>query len=32
LWKSFQDFLGNPSDAAGVQKDLEKAAKAAYGG
>jgi hypothetical protein len=29
-WGIFQDFLKNPSDAAGIAKKLEAAAAAAY--
>jgi ABC-type glycerol-3-phosphate transport system substrate-binding protein len=32
LWKSFQDFLADPSNVSGVQRDLERAASQAYGG
>ena len=32
LWKLFQDFLGNPSDVSGVQRQLEQAASQAFGG
>ena len=31
LWKLFQDFLKDPSDTSGIQQQLEKAAKQAYG-
>jgi alpha-glucoside transport system substrate-binding protein len=30
LWKLFQDFLQNPSNAASIQKQMESAAVAAY--
>jgi alpha-glucoside transport system substrate-binding protein len=32
LWKLFQDFLADPSDAAGIQRQLEQAASQAFGG
>jgi alpha-glucoside transport system substrate-binding protein len=32
LWKLFQDFLKDPSNTSGIQKELEKAAVQAYGG
>jgi len=32
LWKSFQDFLADPSDTSGVQRELEQAASQAFGG
>jgi hypothetical protein len=30
-WKDLQDFLGNPSNIDGTQKQLEADAAAAYG-
>jgi alpha-glucoside transport system substrate-binding protein len=32
LWKLFQDFLNDPSNASGIQRELEQAAVQAYGG
>jgi ABC-type glycerol-3-phosphate transport system substrate-binding protein len=32
LWKSFQDFLADPSNAAAIQRQLEQAASQAFGG
>jgi alpha-glucoside transport system substrate-binding protein len=32
LWKLFQDFLKDPSNASGIQRQLEQAAVQAYGG
>jgi alpha-glucoside transport system substrate-binding protein len=32
LWKLFQDFLNDPSNASGIQRQLEQAAVQAYGG
>jgi alpha-glucoside transport system substrate-binding protein len=32
LWKLFQDFLSDPSNASGIQRELEQAAVQAYGG
>ena len=32
LWKLFQDFVNDPSNVSGIQKQLESAAKQAYGG
>jgi alpha-glucoside transport system substrate-binding protein len=32
LWKLFQDFLKDPSNTSGIQRELEQAAVQAYGG
>jgi ABC-type glycerol-3-phosphate transport system substrate-binding protein len=32
LWKLFQDFLSDPSNVSGIQRQLEQAAAQAYGG